>query len=255
MTPYSPNSGLVRLYGNLCSGALARTGVLDQLADHDQKLYLADFFLGSEELDEASAKPKGPLERLRKKTTRDDLYRIWRINWADRAGSNGAMDQAAQWDKNRLWNHLVDERLLRVILFVGGEGPRASGMPEVDLAHSRSRFYDGCIIATDGRVVFGERSLSIAHIVPEVIDGGGLASVRTADWVYLNLKKGELHIVTALRGAPGYKVLSARQLSRRPETKKRISQVERRRASFLPSVRSVFDSVSSAAEGLSPVTV
>ena len=255
MTPSSPNSGLVRLYGNLCSGALARVGVFDQPVDYDQKLYLAEFFLGREELAGAFAKPKGPLERLRKKTTHDALYRIWRINWADRAASNGAMDQAAEWDKNRLWSFLVDQGLLRVILFVGGEGPRASGMTEVDLGEYGSGFHNGCIIATDGRVAFGENSLSIAHIVPEVIEGGGLASVRTADWVYLNFKKGEIHIVTAARGAAGFKVLSERQLSRRSEIKKRITEVERRRAKFLPSVRTVLDSVSSAAEGVSPVTV
>jgi dihydroxyacid dehydratase/phosphogluconate dehydratase len=253
MTPSSPNSGLVRLHGNIATSALARIGSIDRIKEFDQKIYLADFKLGREELAEAFTRAKGPLERLRKKVTHDDLYRICRINWPERARSNGGMDQLAEWDKKRLWKFLVDEKLLRVIIFVGGEGPRASGMPEVDALDSNSMLPEHCVIATDGRIAFAESNVSIAHIVPEVIDGGGLASVRTADWVYLNLKKGEMRIVTAARGPSGYKAVSERELSRRPESKKRIGELERRRASFLPSIRSVLDSVSTADNGVSPL--
>jgi hypothetical protein len=44
------------------------------------------------------------------------------------------------------------------------------------------------------------------------------------------------------------------ELSRRPEKKKRILELEKRRNTFLPSVRAVLDSVSSAALGLSPTS-
>jgi dihydroxyacid dehydratase/phosphogluconate dehydratase len=253
MTPTSPNSGLVRLHGNVGSEALARSGGPVSLAAFDQKIYLADFFLGREELAEAMGRLKGPIERLRKKVTRDDLYRTFRLNWADRAGSNGSMTEASGWDKKRLWDYLVGEGLLRVMLFVGGEGPRASGMPEVHWP-LRSELTDIAVLATDGRLGIGEHHLSIGHIVPEVFDAGPAASVRTGDWVYLNLKKGDFQIVAASRTAPGFKVVSDRELRRRPENRKRILELERRRSAFLPSVRAVLDSVSTAADGVSPAS-
>ena len=95
--------------------------------------------------------------------------------------------------------------------------------------------------------------MSIAHIVPEAIHGGGLSAVRAGDWIYLNLRKGELQIVTRLKKAGGYRVLSGRELARRTDSKKRVHELERRRAQFLPSVRSILNTVGSAAEGVSPL--
>jgi dihydroxyacid dehydratase/phosphogluconate dehydratase len=257
MTPSSPNSGLVRLHGNVGTGALARVGSADAMAKYDQKFYFADFYLGRGELAEVLSRPKGPLERIRKKVAAADLYRTCRLNWADRASLNGAnmsLAELAKWEKKRLWDYLIELGLLRVILFVGGEGPRASGMPEVNLIAAGSELASTCVIATDGRVTFAERDLSIAHIVPEAIEGGPLASVRTGDWIYLNLRKGEFQIVTSARTPAGFKAVSDRELARRPENKKRIAELQRRRSTFLPSVRAVLDSVSSAATGVSPIS-
>jgi dihydroxyacid dehydratase/phosphogluconate dehydratase len=111
-----------------------------------------------------------------------------------------------------------------------------------------------CIIATDGRVAFGSDTTSIVHIVPEAIEGGGLAGVRTGDWVYLNMRKGEFQIVTSTRGGVGFRVVSEKEIVRRSEVPRRVHELERRRRAFLPSVRSILDNVSSAAEGVSPLT-
>ena len=127
MTPISASSGLARVHGNLCSMGLARLGSLNGNLDrYDRKIYLSDYYLGQAELLSEISSEGGVLERLRKKVTRDDLYCTWYINWA--AKDPG---QLAQWSKRRLWEYLVAEDLLRVILFVAGEGPRASGMPEI----------------------------------------------------------------------------------------------------------------------------
>ena len=255
MTPISSNSGLVCLRGNLCEGALARVGRFGDMDEYDQKVYFADFYLGREELQEALDKPRDLLERLRKKVTRDALFATWRFNWGDRPGSTGTVEEVAHWDKKRIWNFLVDEELFRIVFFVGGEGPRASGMPELDLLNPDSPVGNRCIIATDGRVAFGDHCMSIAHIVPEVIEGGALGSVRTGDLVHLNLKKGDFQIVTAVRDTAGFKRVVERELARRPESKRRIAELKRRRAGFLPSVRAVLNSVSSAADGVSPLGI
>ena len=255
MTPISSNSGLVFLRGNLCEGALARVGRFGDMDEYDQKVYFADFYLGREELQEALDKPRDLLERLRKKVTREALFATWRFNWGERPGSNGTVEEVAHWDKKRIWNFLVDEKLFRIVFFVGGEGPRASGMPELDLLNPDSPVGNRCIIATDGRVAFGDHCMSIAHIVPEVIEGGALGSVRTGDLVHLNLKKGDFQIVTAVRDTAGFKRVVERELARRPESKRRIAELKRRRTVFLPSVRAVLNSVSSAVDGVSPLGI
>ena len=253
MTPISPSCGLARVQGNLCTASLVRLGCGNGSADlYDKKIYLADYYLGQEQFMDQAGKPEGLLERLRKKVTRDDLYRTWLLNWQPPSGANGG---SARWNKRRLWDFLIEENLMRVIVFVAGEGPRASGMPEIHFPGELMGPSPGrsCVLATDGRIAFGHEGVSIAHIIPEAIDGGGLAAVRTGDWIYLNLRRGELQIVTHARKPEGYRVLSARELARRTDPRKRVGELERRRLQFLPSVRSALNAVSDAAAGVSPL--
>jgi dihydroxyacid dehydratase/phosphogluconate dehydratase len=250
MTPSSPNSGLARVQGNLCTSGLAKLSA--SAVDYDQKIYLADFYLGVEELVAALRKPRGPLERLRKKVTRDDLVKVLQTNGAGAQTSNGDLAGIVGWEKKRVWSYMAENGLLRVMFFVGGEGPKASGMPEIDIDRDLGPMPEGSVISTDGRIGFNENGVSVVHMTPEAIAGGAIASVRTGDWIYLNARKGEFNLVTATRNAAGFRPLRETELARRPEKHKRILELHRRRTSFLPSVRSVLDSVSSAAEGLSP---
>lgn len=93
------------------------------------------------------------------------------------------MDQLTGWDKKRLWSYLIDQGLLRAILFVGGEGPRASGMPEVEWNDSNSGFQDGCVIATDGRVTISSVTHSLIQAISLLkIKGQGMITlVRSTD--------------------------------------------------------------------------
>ena len=185
--------------------------------------------------------------------TQHDLARTWAINWK---GGEASVD-LLRWDKKRVWEYLLEQELLRLIVFVGGEGPRASGMPRIWFPDSRGHdlIQKLCVLATDGRVAYPHGGLSVSHIVPEAIEGGGIASVRPGDWVYLNLRKAVFQIVTEAKNPAGFRPLNQRELKRRTEARKRQQELEHRRASFLPSVRSVFDNVTSAVEGVSPVRV
>jgi len=108
------------------------------------------------------------------------------------------------------------------------------------------------VLVTDGRVSYQHDGISIAHVVPEAFDGGGLASIRTGDWIYLDLSRSEFQVVSQSHRHQGYKVLPAKQLANRPDRKKRINELERRRNDFLPSFRILLDQVSSAEAGVSP---
>jgi dihydroxyacid dehydratase/phosphogluconate dehydratase len=125
-------------------------------------------------------------------------------------------------------------------------------MPELHLALNASShpLASISVLVTDGRVSFQHDGISIAHVVPEALDGGGLASIRTGDWIYLDLSQGEFQVVT--QSARGYKVLGVKELANRSDRKKRISELERRRLDLLPSFRILLDQVSSAEAGVSP---
>jgi len=191
------------------------------------------------------------LERLKRKVSREDLYYTWLFNWHSNSG-NGSAPDVSQWNKAKLWSYLISNKLLRAMIVVAGAGPHASGMPELQLAmNASSHPLNGmCVLATDGRVSFQHDGISIAHIVPEALDGGGLAAIRTGDWIYLDLAHGEFQVVT--QTPRGYKVMGAKELASRPDSKKRINELERRRLELLPSFRILLDQVSSAEAGVSP---
>jgi hypothetical protein len=118
---------------------------------------------------EIAAQPEGVLGRIRKRVNRDNLYRVWSINWGQDGGLNGDM---SGWNKRRLWEYLFEQDLLRVMIFVGGEGLHAAGMSVVRLSEALpdEPARRMCLLATDGRVGPADGGMSIVHIVPEALD-------------------------------------------------------------------------------------
>jgi dihydroxyacid dehydratase/phosphogluconate dehydratase len=125
-------------------------------------------------------------------------------------------------------------------------------MPELQLA-STNGLNGTCVLVTDGRVSYQHDGISIAHIVPEALDGGGLAALRTGDWIHLDLSRGEFQVVKQSNRQHGYKALSSKDLLHRTDHKKRIHELERLRMDLLPSFRILLDQVSSAEAGVSPI--
>jgi dihydroxy-acid dehydratase len=254
MTPFLPTCGMIGVHGNLCSGAIARLGHQNRnghIEQFDRKLYLANYYLGQKELQADLAAPDGVLERVKRKVSREDLYYTWVFNWHSKTG-NGAAPDVSEWNKAKLWDYLLSHNLLRIMIVVAGAGPHAAGMPELQLAQNASSHALAgiCVLVTDGRVSFQHDGISIAHVVPEALDGGGLAAIRTGDWIYLDLGNGELQVVT--QSTRGYKVIGPKELASRPDRRKRINELERRRLELLPSFRILLDQVSSAEDGVSP---
>jgi dihydroxyacid dehydratase/phosphogluconate dehydratase len=255
MTPFSRSCGLIRMQSNACAAAIARLGIQtrnDNLAQFDRKIYLASYYLGQKDLQQDLLSQDGVLERLKRKISKEDLYYTWMLNWHS-GPQNGTASELSQWNKPKLWDYLLAQKLLRVMIVVAGAGPHASGMPELYLTSNASSHALGpiSILVTDGRVSYQNEGISIAHVVPEALDGGGLASIRTGDWIYLDLGEGQFHVVT--HSNRGYKVLAPKELANRTDRKKRVNELERRRQELLPSFRILLDQVSSAEAGVSPV--
>src|SRR5262249_32021296 len=253
MTPFLRTCGMVGMHGNVCSAAIARLGHHNRngsIDKFDRKIYLAVYYLGQKELQADLAATDGVIERLKRRVSREDLYYTWLFNWGSK--SRDGITPDSDWNKPKLWDYLLSQNLLRVMIVVAGAGPHASGMPELQLAMNPSSHPLTAMSAlvTDGRVSFQHDGISIAHIVPEALDGGGLAAVRTGDWLYLDVANGEFQVVT--HSPRGYKILGVKELVNRPDCKKRISELERRRMEMLPSFRILLDQISSAEAGVSP---
>jgi dihydroxyacid dehydratase/phosphogluconate dehydratase len=254
MTPFLPTCGLMGMRSNLCSGAVARLSPRQRngnLQQFDRKIYLAIYYLGQKELQVDMLVQDGVLDRLKRKVAREDLYYTWQYNWQSNS-PNGSAPDSSEWNKAKLWDYLLANNLLRVMIVVAGAGPHAAGMPELQLALNSSShpLASMSVLVTDGRVAFQHDGVSIAHVVPEAVDGGALAAIRTGDWIHLDLSAGEFQVVT--HSARGYKVLAAKELANRPDRKKRVNELERRRLELLPSFRILLDQVSSAESGVSP---
>jgi len=255
MTPFSRSCGLLGMHGNACAGAIARLGGRNRNGSpekFDRKVYLAVFYLGQKEFQQDLIAQDGVLERLKRKISREDLYYTWLLNWQAKS-QNGSTSEISEWNKAKIWDYLLTRNLLRIMIVVAGAGPHASGMPELQLTMNASShpLVSMSVLVTDGRVSYQNESISIAHVVPEALDGGGLAAIRTGDWIYLDLGRGEFQVVT--HSSRGYKVLAPKELANRMDRKKRINELERRRQELLPSFRILLDQVSSAEAGVSPL--
>jgi dihydroxyacid dehydratase/phosphogluconate dehydratase len=258
MTPFSSSCGMSGVHGNLCSWGVARLGVRGRggMALFDKKVYLTVYYLGHRELQADMALPDGILERLKHKVTRDDLYYTWLANWANgpAQSTNGTAAAIQHWNKPKLWDYLLEEKLLRVVIVVAGVGPRAAGMPELDLSTAMPASLSSmAVLITDGRVSFAYDGISIGHVVPEALDGGPLSSVRTGDWIHVDLAHGELHVVRELKRHRGFRPISPKDLLNRPDRRKRIHELQRQRMDLLPSIRLLLDHVSSAEAGVAPL--
>jgi hypothetical protein len=211
--------------------------------------------LGYRDLQADLAVPEGILDRLKHRITRDDLYYTWLANWnnAQPVPQNGA-STIQNWNRPKLWDYLVKEKLLRVMVVVAGVGPHAAGMPEMDLSAAiPAPLSSIAVLVTDGRISFANNGISIGHLVPEALDGGPLSSVRTADWIYMDLARGELQVVRELKRHKGFRPLSTKDLLNRPDRRKRIHELQRQRLDLLPSIRLLLDHVSTAEAGVSPL--
>src|SRR3989442_15960704 len=111
------------------------------------------------------------------------------------------------------------------MVIVAGVGPRAAGMPEIQLTCAANpNLASLSVLVTDGRVSFQHTGVSVSHMVPEAMDGGALVAVRTGDWIYMDTTRGELHVVARARSNGGYRIIPPRELLGRPDFKKRVHE-------------------------------
>jgi len=245
MTPVSKACGAAAIQGNFCTGGVVRfrrAGLANgsQMNRADGKIHLAVAYLGLRELEADLSVADGVGNRLKDRITHKDLYDTWTLN-------GNADKEAVHWNKAHLWNHLEEKGLLHIILVVAGIGPRAAGMPEVQL-HKDNPWP----VLTDGRVSWLHENVSISHVVPEAFCGGAIGAILTGDWIRFQLAEGTIHVVCPNKRGHGFRVATTKELLGRPERKRRVQEIAQQRLGFLPSFRIMLDNISSADSGVSP---
>ena len=116
-------------------------------------------------------------------------------------------------------------------------------------ATGTARIFDGyhVVPATPGgdatKVISGMKSTLVSAY-------GHKGNSFTADGSWIS--PVEFQVVAHASNHLGYKVLSPKDLLHRPDRKKRIHEIERRRAELVPSFRILLGHVSSAEAGVSP---
>jgi dihydroxyacid dehydratase/phosphogluconate dehydratase len=164
-----------------------------------------------------------------------------------------------------LLERMIEERSLRVLVVIAGEGPVSNGMPEVhkpqDWVSKNHRLAPIAYLLTDARFSGTNYGPAFGHAEPEAFQGGILGYVETGDpvWVRLNERKLDLIRSNSLGGNRTPEPLSSEDLAQFQNARKdlqtgRIEAWSARRAAIPPSVRVALTSTT-AAEGVVPPEV
>jgi len=174
-------------------------------------------------------------------------------------------DPLERLSKDILFDRLVRERKIRILVVIAGEGPRAYGMPEM--------FYPSeylnrdlilryiTILFTDGRYSGVTYGPCIGHCSPEAFEGGGIGAISTGDWIYLNFDRGEVNLLDRGRLLKRkeieypFNLMREKEILSRPWMKKRIREMGEKRKDLTPWTRGFLDGLLSTEEGVRPKVV
>jgi dihydroxyacid dehydratase/phosphogluconate dehydratase len=164
--------------------------------------------------------------------------------------------------KDPLFDQLVRERKIRILVVIAGEGPLAHGMPEM--------FYPAeylnrdlllryiAVLFTDGRYSGATYGPCIGHCSPEALIGGGIGAIETGDLVYLNFDRSEINLLDRKRLLSKKEIkfpfirVNEKEILSRPWIKRRIKEIERKRKELTPWARGFLDGLLPTEFGVGP---
>ena len=197
--PRRPTSGVEVLRSNFFESAVVKISGMPeaQIAHFDGQVALVLFF---ENEDEANAGLLDPqvLERIGRAPalTRTLLLRLASHN---RRPDGPALDELQALDGRALFERLVERELLKVLVVISGQGPKAFGMPEMytPMQHinANRRLRRLAMLLSDGRYSGVTYGAAIGHVTPEAFDGGAIGLLETGDLVHVQLRAGRLDLL------------------------------------------------------------
>ena len=259
--PLRNRSGIINLRGNFCRSAVFKVSGLPEevIRTFDDKIYFAVFYQNQEVAQQDLLGGKAVLRKLKSRLTKEDLLKTLSYNFPDELKGENDWGRLSQ---DILFDRLVRERKIRILVVIAGEGPRAYGMPEM--------FYPSeylnrdlllryiATLFTDGRYSGVTYGPCIGHCSPEAFEGGGIGAIETGDWIYLNFDRGEVNLLDRRRLLKKKNIdypfitMREKEILSRPWIKKRIREIGEKRRDLMPWARGFLDSLHSTEQGVRP---
>ncbi|MEO8289016.1 MAG: dihydroxy-acid dehydratase, partial [Chloroflexota bacterium] len=204
-SPRRAISGVDVLRANWFETAVVKTsGLPDELLDKfDDKVAVVLYFETEEAANDALV-DTDLLEKLRTEPgmTYDMLRRMYEYNRRPGHSSIEEIESGAKPDRRdtrQLYQHMVTTHTLRIATVISGQGPEAFGMPEMCVPSFRINYNRALrqlvSLITDGRYSGTNFGVSVGHVTPEAMHGGGIAYLQTGDLMHLQFRAGRLDLI------------------------------------------------------------
>jgi dihydroxyacid dehydratase/phosphogluconate dehydratase len=191
-------SGTDVLRGNWFESAVVKISGLpdDLLNKFDDKVGFILYFEHEAEANDALVdhalldKFHDELKRIMPDTMNAVLRSMYEYN--SKSSSQGITDEA-------LFDHMVKTHTLRIAIVIAGQGPEAFGMPEMAVPSFRINYHrlwrQLVSLITDGRYSGTNFGVSVGHVTPEAIKGGGILYLQTGDLVHMQFRAGRIDLI------------------------------------------------------------
>jgi len=254
-TALRPQSGIVEVKGNFTDSAIfKRAGMTPEAVAHfDRKAFVVAFYLGEAEAQQDLFRGRA-LERLRGVVSAQTLRALARFNFGEAAAALDAVPDG------ELLEHAARAKLLRAMIVIAGEGPKANGIPEMfypsEYLNRDPILRHVAAMITDGRYSGATYGPCIGHASPEALEGGGIGALRSGDVVYMDSGAGRIDVLDPDRcwkdGKLALLALEPHALRARPEVAERRAWLNKRRQDIPATIRLLLDATTTCMEGVTP---
>jgi dihydroxy-acid dehydratase len=115
--------------------------------------------------------------------------------------SGPSLGDLAALDRDALWERMVQDELLRVVVVISGQGPEAFGMPEMfaPMQHinANRELRKLTALISDGRFSGTSYGAAVGHVTPEAICGGAIGLLESGDLIHIDLSKLRIELIDA----------------------------------------------------------
>ena len=229
------------------------SGLPDDLLDKfDDKVGFVLYFETEEEANDALV-DHALLEKFRvlPGVTNEVLRKMYEYN-------NG--QSSAAISDEALFDHMVRSHTLRIAVVIAGQGPEAFGMPEMAVPSFRINYHrvwrQIVSLITDGRYSGTNFGVSVGHVTPEAIKGGGILYLQTGDLLHLQFRAGRIDLIQRDAFAQRGEIVAAENDFAQTRTgigKERQMLLEKRARKIAPSNRMTHHT--DASHGVVPASV
>lgn len=158
-----------------------------------------------------------------------------------------------------LYDHMIATHTLRIAMVIAGQGPEAFGMPEMAVPSFRINYHrlwrQLVSLITDGRYSGTNFGVSVGHVTPEALNGGGILYLQTGDLLHMRFRAGRIDLIARDAFARGEIRVDDEDLTktRAGIGAERRGLLEKRTRKIAPSNRMVYHT--DAAAGVVPLVI